>query len=286
MLVVFGCDFGQLIVPDLNMSKVPYDWDSIPIQADLLAASMPCIKQLAKRLKSQTRSGSFHLTSELVWHKPTGRSRTCNSYCDGSSCQRIQRVRQVGKSWRRNVDANPPGRLVDNQAIVFGDPEYYHQSLKLLSKVGLNGQGDETLADDETPVAIRTRSRSQTSNDLGSPSRTQPPAWPPDIHLRQIPKLPSGSATESSPSRASQASSPSKKKRHTVTLRTLDEYPIRVKQYQIIDDLPSDVHPIYKHIYGLVNGLPIIPRKWKVWSIFICTLAKILTSPEFLCKGP
>jgi hypothetical protein len=133
-------------------------------------------------------------------------------------------------------------------------------------------QADENLPNDETPIVIRARPQRRTSGDLSSPSRTQSSSRAPSVNLGHIPKLQSGPGTESSTSRTSRASSPSKK-RNTYTSGTLEEYPIRVVRFEDIEDLPSDVHPVYRQILGLVNnGLPVIPRRWEVWLLFTAQL--------------
>jgi len=129
---------------------------------------------------------------------------------------------------------------------------------------------DEDTASEQTPIAIQPRTRNQSRNQLQSLPQFQAP----HVHLGQIPDLGSGSANESSPSRLSRdsrTSSPSKasrasspRKTRTATLQALDEYPINVMQYQSMDDLPKDVHPVFQDIFGIFNGLPVIPKVWRV----------------------
>jgi len=129
-LVIFGNDFGPIILPDLTKTKVYSGWECVPAQAELLAASMPCLLELAKPFGRNTQVGDFYLTPKLAWHKPTTRDDSCNEFCN-SNCHCIQELRRVGtqRSFLSTSGLNQPGKLSSYQAIIFGDPKYYHQSL-------------------------------------------------------------------------------------------------------------------------------------------------------------
>jgi hypothetical protein len=73
MIVVFGCGSGQLIKPDLQKTKVISGWETIPNKSELLTASMPCIEKLAGSccIDKNSRDEIYHLTPEVVWHRPT-----------------------------------------------------------------------------------------------------------------------------------------------------------------------------------------------------------------------
>ena len=130
LLVIFGNDFGPIILPDLTKTKVYSGWECVPAQAELLAASMPCLLELAKPFGRNTQVGDFYLTPKLAWHKPTTRDDSCNEFCN-SNCHCIQELRRVGtqRSFLSTSGLNQPGKLSSYQAIIFGDPKYYHQSL-------------------------------------------------------------------------------------------------------------------------------------------------------------
>ena len=162
ILVIFGGNFGQLIAPDLSTAEVSPGWETIPTQAELLVASMPCVEQLAKHAESNKVDNRYHLTSELVWHRPTGQSRSCNEFCN-SSCIYIQEVRSVSRlsKWFGLTAPNPPGNLDRSQAVIFGDPKYYHQSLaahsrsKISELRGCNSaSGDFPKVSGAMPVAV------------------------------------------------------------------------------------------------------------------------------------
>lgn len=99
---------------------------------------MPCVKELAKQSGVKTGQGDYRLSPEIAWHKPTGRDRSCNQYCNKYCFYCIQELRLVGTARnlvsRTLVDApiNKPGRLADYQAVIFGEPKYYHQSLQTI----------------------------------------------------------------------------------------------------------------------------------------------------------
>jgi hypothetical protein len=135
MLVIFGSNFGQLISPDLTQTKVYSGWECVPAQAELLTASIPCVLQLAEQSGAKTDQGNYLLSPEIAWHKPTSRDKSCNQYCN-SSCLCIQELRPVRTARNLvsrsliNPPINPPGKLASYQAIIFGEPKYYHQSLQ------------------------------------------------------------------------------------------------------------------------------------------------------------
>jgi hypothetical protein len=128
MLVIFGNNFGQVIRPDFGKTKPPYGWKSIPTDAELLTASIPCVKELAKQaiLHIGTIRNS-HIIAGLVWYRPRNPRKKCNKYCNGY-CHIIQEIRCVG--WlRRWSSINGPGKLNENGAVVFGNSKVYHESL-------------------------------------------------------------------------------------------------------------------------------------------------------------
>jgi hypothetical protein len=130
MLVIFGSGFGEVITPDLTKTKVYPGWECLPGRAELLAASMPCVLQLAKQSNVTTQPSYCYLMPELAWHKPTNRDESCNKYCN-SSCICIQELRLVStaRTLFSNSRPNPPGKLSSYEAVIFGNPRYYHQSL-------------------------------------------------------------------------------------------------------------------------------------------------------------
>jgi len=85
-MAVFGCGFGQLIRPGLDKTKVPSWWDSIPMGSELLTVSIIYAWHLAKASGSvkSTTDEVYHLATKLVWHKSTGRSRSCNKFCNST----------------------------------------------------------------------------------------------------------------------------------------------------------------------------------------------------------
>ena len=132
MLVVFGRDFGQLITPDLNKTKVYRGWECLPPQAELLVASMPCVEQLMEQSKPRKEQGHYYLMPELAWHKPTEKHSSCSDHCN-SSCLCIHELRQIHslRILSGGSEINPPKHLSSSGAAIFGDPKYYHHSLLL-----------------------------------------------------------------------------------------------------------------------------------------------------------
>ena len=130
MLVVFGRDFGKLIVPDVAKRKVQFGWENLPDQAELLAASMPCVQYLISRTNIEGKLGHCLLMPELAWHSPTERHSSCSQYCN-SSCLCIQELRQPSDStilpWRSPI--NPPRNPYSSAAVIFGNPKLFHESL-------------------------------------------------------------------------------------------------------------------------------------------------------------
>jgi hypothetical protein len=126
MVVLFGRDFGQLIRPNLALFNPYKGWESIPCQAELLTASMPCVKRLAS--KCNTTNSCEKLTPELFWHTPTSRSCPENSGCT-YGCFYVQELRNQG--FFGASPPRPPGRrLYDNDAVIFGDIKYYHDAVR------------------------------------------------------------------------------------------------------------------------------------------------------------
>lgn len=92
MLVIFGCNFGQLIAPDLSKTKVYSGWEVVPGYAELLTASMYCVKQLARKCNKDGLCDN--LTPQLMWHRPESRSKGCSDACN-HSCLCIQEIRSA-----------------------------------------------------------------------------------------------------------------------------------------------------------------------------------------------
>lgn len=130
MLVIFGQGFGKLIVPDLAKTKVQFGWENLPDQAELLAASMPCVQYLISRTYIEGKPGHCFLMPGLAWHSPTERHSSCSPYCD-SSCLCIQELRQSSDAiilpWRSPI--NPPRNPYSLAAVIFGNPKFFHESL-------------------------------------------------------------------------------------------------------------------------------------------------------------
>jgi hypothetical protein len=130
MVVLFGRDFGQLIGPDLARTHPYRGWEAILTQAELLTASMYCVRRFASKCNNTGRC--VKLTSELFWHKPTRRSCTATTACtDG--CLYVQELRTQGAL--NNLfgisQPNPPGkRLSGNDAVIFGEIKYYHEAIR------------------------------------------------------------------------------------------------------------------------------------------------------------
>jgi hypothetical protein len=128
MIVVFGCGFGHLITPKTPITS---GWKTIPPRAEVLIASIHCLKHLAENPENGKSKGEpYHLTSELVWHKRTRQNTSCDVKCR-DLCSDIQELRPIGTlgRWTRSSTTNPLGKLLDQEAVVFGEPKYYHESL-------------------------------------------------------------------------------------------------------------------------------------------------------------
>jgi hypothetical protein len=127
MVVLFGCGFGQLIRPNLEKTRPYKGWESTPGQAELLTASMRCVKRLAS--KCINTDNYVQLTSELFWHKPVSRACSVDSTCtDGCLFIQELRTRNALKELLSNFELNPPSkRLFENDAVIFGDIKYYHE---------------------------------------------------------------------------------------------------------------------------------------------------------------
>jgi hypothetical protein len=136
VLVIFGCNFGQLIAPDLRETKVYSGWDVVPSFAELLTASIYCVKQLARKCNNDGLCDK--LTPRLMWHKPKSRSRGCNDYCN-HSCLCIQEIRShnTPSNWLGKSRVNPPGKIILNDVVIFGEPDHYHESLRTCSRIAV-----------------------------------------------------------------------------------------------------------------------------------------------------
>lgn len=130
MVVLFGCGFGQLIRPNLEKTKTYKGWESTPNQAELLTASMPCVKRLASKFINTDNYAK--LTSELFWHKPVSRACSVNSLCtDGCLFVQELRTRNALTELLGVSEPNPPSkRLFDNDAVIFGEIKYYHEVMR------------------------------------------------------------------------------------------------------------------------------------------------------------
>ena len=153
MIILLGRDFGQLIRPNVELCQPYRGWDSMPTQAELLTASMTCVKQLSRNCNAENCE---RLTSELYWHRPTKRCCTTETACS-DGCTHMLELRTKPPLGSIFGTLNPPGRLCNNEAVIFGDITYYHDVVK-------KRQGVEVRSE-PVPEDVTVESASASSND-------------------------------------------------------------------------------------------------------------------------
>jgi hypothetical protein len=167
IVVLFGRDFGQLIGPD--PAKPPASspgWASTPINADLLTASMPCVRQLARGVDGLDDDSCRQLTSELFWHSPD--SKNC-PFAKGTcklGCHFVQELRGKGmrQTFLKSHEPTPPGHeILLHNAVVFGDREKYHKSQE--------GRLNAIPISVTAPSSTKSRSRPQPMQAQAGSSR-------------------------------------------------------------------------------------------------------------------
>jgi hypothetical protein len=140
--VIFGSNFGQLIQPNLLQTGHYPGWKEIPNGADLLTASMPALKSLAK--KHNTGGLCNNLGRNLLWHRPQSLIDHSKSASCDRNCVYIQEIRQFPQFLQMGI-INPPQNLINMEVIVFGDVQHYH-------KCQLLSAADERVPEDISEI--------------------------------------------------------------------------------------------------------------------------------------
>ncbi|OAQ58110.2 hypothetical protein VFPPC_11318 [Pochonia chlamydosporia 170] len=121
-LVILGNGFGSLIRPKAS-SKSPFGLVNIPPGSRLLVASQPCMLMMMPFVdRARPALGS------LEWRSIAKHQRSCNSFCDKTSCFSIQILR-AKSSLAKDYTERPRERVLSAQAVIFGECEYYHTAL-------------------------------------------------------------------------------------------------------------------------------------------------------------
>ncbi|KAH8703635.1 hypothetical protein BGW36DRAFT_414097 [Talaromyces proteolyticus] len=134
MLVILGSNFGDLICPDLQKTKVYREWETVPDHAGLLTATPTCLMQLMQKqvlIPFKDKMASKQAGGELLWYRPMSH-KDCNQFCT-RSCLLIHEITR--RSDQTCTTMNPPRELDNYGAIVFGCASLYHKSLE--QKFGL-----------------------------------------------------------------------------------------------------------------------------------------------------
>lgn len=124
---MFQDGLGQVIQP---ASKVPRGWETVLRGANLLVASMPCIRELHldARHPNQRDCLCYHITDNVILD-PEG--ETCRD-CEVSHKGMVQAMRQLS-SYNANTIYRAPRKLPkETGAIIFGDHAEFHRSVAQL----------------------------------------------------------------------------------------------------------------------------------------------------------
>ncbi|KAF9890017.1 hypothetical protein FE257_006697 [Aspergillus nanangensis] len=117
LMVVFGCNLGQVIVPDGAEQRPCSSWVEIPRERNVLVFLNRCVEDMGRPW--QGKLPRMYLSKKLCWHQPED-SRPFGD-CLGHDCNPIQKFRRMTLRdpchGLRNPDGIPP-----NGAVIFGLP--------------------------------------------------------------------------------------------------------------------------------------------------------------------
>jgi hypothetical protein len=114
MIVFFGHDFGDVIVPDFEEQRVCNSWRSVPPGKDYLTASIHCLRQCTNYFPASKCVGKRNQTPSLGDDVRAGAFADC-SHDDRIFCHRGQSV------WSEGEIYSIVHNLEEEGAIIFGD---------------------------------------------------------------------------------------------------------------------------------------------------------------------
>ena len=118
LLVVFGSNLTQVIVPDRSSARPCRIWAEIPEKCGLLVGSVRCIKHMCRPWEA--KRPWIQLSDNLVWHQPEHSNHF--NICTSQVCNPVQKLRDLG-FWGKFHGLRNPGLIERDGAVISGRPE-------------------------------------------------------------------------------------------------------------------------------------------------------------------
>jgi hypothetical protein len=117
LLVVLGCNLGQVIIPDRSEQRPCSSWVQVPRERDLLVFLSRCVEDMGRPWEGMLPR--MQLSKKFCWHQPED-SRPFGD-CLGHDCNPIQKLNRVSFREPFHGLRNPNGIPPDG-AVIFGLP--------------------------------------------------------------------------------------------------------------------------------------------------------------------
>lgn len=117
LMVIFGGDLGQVIVPDRTTQRPCSSWAKIPSEHNLLVCLVRCVEEMCRPWEHEFPRRQ--LSEVLSWHQPED-SRPFGD-CLGLRCNPIQKTRDIS-GWNPFHGLRNPGEISFDGAVIFGLP--------------------------------------------------------------------------------------------------------------------------------------------------------------------
>jgi hypothetical protein len=117
LMVVFGGNLGQVIIPDRAEQRPCSSWAGIPPRYNLLVCLVRCIEEMCRPWEG--RLPQMQLSEKLSWHQPEN-SRPFGD-CLGRGCNPIQKLRDIS-GWDPFHGLRNPEGISPDGAVIFGLP--------------------------------------------------------------------------------------------------------------------------------------------------------------------